>query len=344
MKIGILAPPWLPVPPVAYGGTETVLDTLARGIQSAGHEVVLFTTGDSDCPVPRAWHYESAVGVGRATMMAEINHVIAGYEELESCDIVHDHTIAGPIYSQFDRSVPVVTTNHGPFESDLYDLYRVIGRKVPVIAISRHQASTAREIKISAVIHHGIDTEAFPFGLGDGGYAFFLGRMNEDKGVHIAVEAARKAGVPLLIAAKMREPMEREYFEAKVRPLLGDGIEYIGEVGPAEKKELLGKAVCLVNPINWPEPFGMVMIEAAACGTPVVASPLGSAPEIVAVGKSGFLAEGPDQLAKAILNSAELNRKDCRRHVEENFSATLMVKRHLDFYLNVLQAGSPKAA
>ena len=142
---------------------------------------------------------------------------------------------------------------------------------MPVVALSRNHAASAGEIPVAAVIYHGVDVNEFPIGTGDGDYAVFLGRMSPDKGVHIAARAARRAGVPLRIAAKMREPAEFAYFEREVKPLLGGGVEYVGEVGGQAKLELLARATCLLNPLTWPEPFGMVMIEALACGTPVVA-------------------------------------------------------------------------
>lgn len=190
-------------------------------------------------------------------------HVINAYDHVRDwgADVVHDHTLVGPVYAErFD--LPVVTTNHGPFDGELADLYRAIADRVAVIAISHHQASTAIQTPIAAVIHHGVDVDASPHGSGDGGYALFLGRMSPDKGVDVAARVARRAEIRLRIAAKMREPAEVAYFERDVAPLLGDGIDYVGEVGGRAKLDLLAGARCLLNPIAWPEPFGMVMIEA----------------------------------------------------------------------------------
>jgi len=335
LKVMIVAPPWVPVPPPAYGGTETVLDGLARALQAASVEVVLYTTGESTCPVPRAWTLAEAAGVGVGGSVVELRHVIGAYEHaLElGVDIVHDHTLAGPVWARALPKAPVVvTTNHGPFIGDLFDYYRWIAPLVPVVAISRHQASTAGPIPIAAVIHHGVDLEAYKPGKGDGGYALFLGRMSPDKGVARAAALARRAGIPLKIAAKMREPHEREYFENEVRPLLGGGVDYVGEVGGRDKVELLQGARCLLNPIAWPEPFGMVMIEALACGTPVVATPEGSAPEIVVDGRTGFLADDDDALVQAMGAAAMLDRAECRRHAEEHFSLERMAADHLRLY------------
>jgi len=337
MKIAIVAPPWVPVPPVGYGGTEAVLDGLARGLVAAGHEVLLYTTGDSACPVPKAWVFEKAAGVGIGGAVTELRHVIHAYEAVQSYDIVHDHTLVGPVYAERYRDLAVVTTNHGPFDGDLRDYYRAISHRVPVIAISHHQASTAGEVPVAGVIHHGVDMSKFTVGSGRGGYALFLGRMSPDKGVHTAVRVAREAGMPLKIAAKLREQPEHEYFSERVRPLLGGDIEFIGEVAGSAKHELLGEAVCLLNPMAWHEPFGMVMIEALASGTPVVATPRGAAPEIVDDGVTGYLRVGEEALAVALQRVGSLERAACRRAAETRFSLEHMVAGHVALFEAVLR-------
>ncbi|HVC24433.1 MAG TPA: glycosyltransferase family 4 protein [Acidimicrobiales bacterium] len=340
MRIAIVAPPWLPVPPGGYGGTEAVLDTLARGLVARGHDVLLCTTGDSTCPVERTWVFGSALGIGTGGSVSEIRHVIHAYDAAAGSDIVHDHTLVGPLYSAAIPGLPVVTTNHGPFGPELIDFYRAIAPRVPVIAISRHQASTAIGVEIAATIHHGIDVDEFPVGRGAGGYALFLGRMHPGKGVDAAARAARAAGVPLRIAGKMREPDEIAYFDAQVRPLLSREITYVGEVERDEKVALLGDAMCLLNPIVWPEPFGMVMIEALACGTPVVTTRFGAAPEIVDDGVVGYLCDSGPELERSLLRAGGLDRAACRRHVAERFSATRMVDEHVALYERLL-AGHP---
>ncbi len=321
-----------------------MLDTLARGLQDAGEDVLLFTTGDSTCPVPKAWVMEQAAGVGVAGAATELRHVIHAYREARDADIVHDHTLVGPVYAERFGGLAVVTTNHGPFQSELGDYYRAIAHRTPVIAISHHQASTAVGTPIAAVIHHGVDPSRFCVGEGDGGYAAFLGRMCAEKGVDTAIRIARRAGVPLRIAAKMGEAAERAYFEARVRPLLGGDIEYVGELGAADKAELLGGATCLLNPIAWPEPFGMVMVESLACGTPVVATPMGAAPEIVADGETGFIRSGERALAAALVAAGGLDRAACRQAVCTKFSASRMVAEHITLYRSVLEGASTPVA
>lgn len=327
---------------MAYGGTEAVLDTLARGLQGLGHEVLLCTTGDSTCPVPRTSVVDCAAGIGTAGPATEIRHVAHAYAQAAQCDVIHDHTLVGPFLAQRYPGLRIVTTNHGPFDGELGDVYRAMAPAADVIAISAHQASTARDIEIAAVIHHGVEPADFPVGAG-GDHAVFLGRMSPNKGVAAAARIARVAGVPLLIAAKMGEPAERDYFEFEVRPLLGDGIEYVGEVGPGDKKRLLGSARCLLNPIAWPEPFGMVMIEALACGTPVVATARGAVPEIVRHGVTGYIASDEADLAQAVDRAVSLDRSACRRAVEGHFSASRMVNDHVLLYEQVMAAEPPSA-
>jgi glycosyltransferase involved in cell wall biosynthesis len=340
VRIAIIAPPWVPVPPPAYGGTEAVLDNLARGLYNAGHDVLLFATGDSTCRAPTMYVLERAAGTVATGSATELRHVINAYHTVLDwgAEVVHDHTLVGPVYAE-RFGVPVVTTNHGPFEGELGDLYRTIGPSVALVAISQHHAATAAGIPIAAVIHHGLDVGAFPHGTGDGSYALFLGRMSPDKGVHVAARAARAAGVPLRIAAKMREPAEHTYFEEQVAPLLGGLVDYIGEVGGAEKLELLAGASCLLNPIAWPEPFGVVMIEALACGTPVVATPHGSVPELIADGVTGYVRLDETGLADALQRVDRLDRERCRKEAAERFSTDRMVIDHLRLYEKVREGG-----
>lgn len=340
MKVGLIASPWVPVPPPRYGGTEVVLDVLARGLVAAGDDVELFTTGDSTCPVPRHSVYAAAIGTAAITPAAEARHVVHAYDALAGCDVIHDHTLFGPLYGPGRTSAPIVTTSHGPFTPELRDLYATMAhREVSVVAISRHQRATAPGVPIAAVIHHGIDVDRVPFGNGDGGYALFLGRMCPDKGPDRAIRAARAAGVRVILAAKMWEPDEMRYFRDVVEPMLGDDAVYIGEIGGREKLDLLGHAIALLNPIRWPEPFGLVMVEALAAGTPVVSFADGSAPEIVDHGTNGYLCADVDAMADALRHVHELDRTACRRSAAERFSTERMVADHRRLYRRLVDGG-----
>lgn len=332
----MIAPPWSPVPPQLYGGIELVVDRLAVGLQEAGHQVMLFTTGDSTCPVDRRFILAEAEGQRLGMAVPELRHILHAYEAVQGYDIVHDHTIIGPVYAQLFPDLKVVTTNHGPFNEELTDLYARIGERVPIIAISEAQRRDAPQVPVARVIHHGLDAAEFPMGAGDGGYALFLGRMSPGKGAHRAILAARQAGVPLLMAAKMREPWEHEYFATEVSPSLGPDVQYLGEVPHQHKLDLLAGARALLFPIRWDEPFGMVMIEALACGTPVLAFPQGSVPEVIEDAKTGFLCRDEEEMAEALARVGDLDRADCRAAVEGHFSVRRMVADHVELFEEIL--------
>jgi glycosyltransferase involved in cell wall biosynthesis len=338
MKIGLLVPPWLPVPPPSYGGTEAVVDRLARGFAARGHDVLLWSTGDSTCPVPTGWRFDRARPEDIGDMSVELEHVRAGYEAMVTwgADVIHDHTLSGPGFSGVHAHCPVVTTCHGPFDSVLGDLYRQISTRVPVVAISHDQASRAEGIRVQCVIHHGIDVEEIPVGdgVGDerGPYLLHVGRMCADKGIPNAIGAARRAGQRLVIAAKMREPLEHQYFRTCVEPLLGHGVEYVGEVDQQRRNELMGAATALLNPIQWHEPFGLVMIEAMACGTPVIALRKGAVPEIVDEGVTGFVRDDEAGLVEAIERVGSLDRAVVRSTVAARFDTMRMVDQHVALF------------
>lgn len=337
MQIGLIAPPAVPVPPPAYGGTESVIDRLARGLVRAGHQVLLAGPGNSTCPVPQVPGTEpvdvdAPVCVDAAT---ELRHVLRAYAAMGGMDVVHDHTLTGPLLRRPPGGPPVVTTAHGPFDEDLGPLYRAM-QGVGVVAISCAQAATGDGVPLVGVVHHGLDVEVVPVGSGTGGYASFLGRMSPEKGPREAALAARAAGVPLRMAAKLREPAERAYFEAEVEPLLCSDVEYVGELDGAEKLQLLGESFALLDPMQWAEPFGLVMIEALATGTPVVATPVGSAPEIVQDGVTGHLRSDVPSLAAALLAAPRLRRAACRDAAVRRFSTERMVAEHVRLYREVL--------
>lgn len=331
MDIAIIAPPWLPVPALAYGGTEAVLDELARGYQVAGHHVLMICHPDSQCPVPKASVIPAEDTKRMGRMSIELEHAIGAYELVQQADIVHDHTLAGPMYSARFPDLPVVTTNHNSFSRTYNAIYSAVVPRVGLVAISRsHAAST--HLPIDAVVHHGINVDNYPFGRGDGGYVALLGRMVANKGVHRAIAVARAAGVQLKIAAKMREPDEHAYFEELVEPLLGDDVVYLGEVDADGKRELLASAAALLNPISWREPFGMAMLESLACGTPVVGCPQGAAPEIVEHGVTGFLGDSDAELINGLLSLEQIDRRVCREQARQRFSVERMVDGYITLF------------
>jgi glycosyltransferase involved in cell wall biosynthesis len=333
MRIGMISPPWLPVPPPAYGGTEAVIDGLARGLEQAGHEVILVAHPDSRVPgveLRSVLSRGATMDIGQGA--TELAHVIAAYDELAEVDVIHDHTLSGPLIGPAEPSCPpVIVTHHGHVDDVGHRILSRVAQRCRVVAISQCQADSCPP-PVAAVIHHGLDVTEWPMGDGSGGYLLFLGRMVPEKGPHRAIRIARQAGVPLVLAAKMREEPERAFFDAEVRGLLGPQAEYIGEVDAREKRELLRGAIGLLNPIDWPEPFGMVMLEALACGTPVVARSVGAAPEIVGHGQVGFLGRTDGELARGVSRLDEVNRLSCRTWAAQAFSIELMTKRYEEQY------------
>jgi glycosyltransferase involved in cell wall biosynthesis len=343
MRVGLVAPPWFPVPPPGYGGTEVVVDNLARGLQSRGHEIGLFTVGESTSPVFRQYLYPSAIAVQpMGAAVAEAAHLLAAYDALADVDVIHDHTVLGPLLAGRRQAgqPPVVTTNHGLFTAQTSRVFAAIAQHASIVAISTSQARTAAGIPIAAVIHHGIDLDVYRPGPGDGGYLLFMGRMSPDKGVDCAVRVAKRAGWPLVIVTKMRDPDEHTYFERQVQPLL-DGQILAGEQPLARRLKLLRSARALLNPVRWVEPFGLVMAEALASGTPVLAFPNGAAAEIVDHGVTGYLCRDEDEMVAAVDRVGELQRASCRLAAEQRFSLPRMAREYERLYRRILDFRSP---
>ncbi|MET3720520.1 glycosyltransferase involved in cell wall biosynthesis [Arthrobacter sp. UYEF21] len=312
------------------------MDSLVRGFIAAGHEVLLAAASDSTCPAQMVPGMRPSEPAELGISLSELSHVIRAYAGLAHVDIIHDHTLAGPLMARRGSAAPVVTTIHGPLTPASADLYRAMAGDTAIIGISRDQASRVPDVPITRVIHHGMDVAAVPIGSGKGGYACFVGRMCPDKGVVEAILIARQAGIPLRIAAKMREPQEIEYFRSVVEPLLGSDEEFLGELGDADKFRLMGDAMAFLNPIQWSEPFGLVMIESLATGTPVVGTPIGSAPEIVDHGRTGFLAP-TEELHGFLPLAASLDRSHCRDRALKLFSTERMVANHLDLFSKLVE-------
>ena len=332
MRIGLVVPPWQPVPPLAYGAIEAQVHDLAVAFDARGHDVLLATTGDSTCPVERVVTYERSRPDAAGRGSVELVHVLEAYDAMGDADVVHDHTIVGPAVGPQLCAGPVVTTVHWTLTRHIRRLYARIGLTVPLVAVSHAQARAAPEVPIARVIHHGIDTSRIRVGSGAGGYLLVLSRMDADKGVDLAIDAARRAGERLVIAGPVRTAREQAYFDEHVRPRLGGDVEYVGEVGGGDKQALLGAARAVLMPVRWEEPFGMVAVEALAAGTPVLAFARGALPEIVDDGRTGFLCRDVAELATAIGRLEVLDRGACRASAVSRFSADRMADEHLALY------------
>lgn len=327
LRIGLLAPPWVPVPPPSYGGIEQVVATLAPGLAERGHEVVVAAGPGSSLPgVEIVSPLESLPQrIGEAA--ADWRHTLAGIDALGEVDVVIDHS--GPLGALLTSrlAVPALHVVHGPLDDELPEIYAGIARHAPdlrLIAISKAQRDLAPGLPFAGVCHNGLALESASFSARPDDYLAFLGRMSPEKGPAEAIRIARRAGLPLLIGAKCREPAEHEFFAKHVAPALGPDVAYLGELDAAGKYALLAGARALLFPIAWPEPFGMVMIEAMACGTPVLATARGSVPEVVADGVTGFVRNTADELIETVSRIEEIDRRACRRRVAELFSADAM--------------------
>lgn len=329
MRVGIVAPPWLPCPPEGYGGTERVVALLADGLVDRGHEVTLFASGDSRTKAKLVSHFERAPGTALmvANPFAELPHVLTAYSHAEEFDVVHDHTFPfGVSIGAHIAHPPVVHTLHGPpGYPGVRPVYDLLAERISFVSISDSQRAGLPTLNYVATVYNGVAVDTYPLPGEKDGDLVFVGRMNPEKGPHLAIEVARRLGRRLLMAVKMAEPPEKEFFHREVEPLLGPNVELIGEIGFAEKVSLYSRARCTLMPIQWPEPFGLVMVESMACGTPVVAFRAGAATEIIAHGVTGFLADDLDEFAGYVARAGEIDPAACRRHVEVRFSDRAMV-------------------
>jgi glycosyltransferase involved in cell wall biosynthesis len=353
MRIGLIAPVWFPVPPVGYGGIERVVSLLADGLVADGHEVVLFASGDSETDAELEAVFPTAPSEWIGHTYWEVQHLLQPLAGANDLDILNDHTgMLGLILGGLVQT-PFVHTVHGPLDGRPGDMYEQICEIVPdcgLISISMSQRRARPGLAWVANCHNALDLSLYPFTPADreskrGDYLLFLGRMCPEKGAHHAVTVAQEAGVPLKIAAKCREPLERQYFDSCVEPHLSPTIEYVGEVGHEDKVELLRHARALVFPIEWEEPFGLAMIEAMACGVPVVATRRGSVPEVVEHGLSGIVVDRYTEIPAALELADRLDPSEIRAEVEEKFSPARMVADYVTAYQRTIaRAGQETAA
>jgi glycosyltransferase involved in cell wall biosynthesis len=341
MKIAQVAPLYESVPPQLYGGTERVVSYLTEELVAQGHDVTLFATADSetrgelvavveqglrlmpDCQVPIAHHYvmfEQVLGCA------------------QSFDIIHFHTdfLHFGLARRFVKT-PHVTTLHGRLDiADLKPLYEEFW-DVPLVSISNHQRQPLAFANWQATIYHGLAPDAYRFVATPSNYLAFLGRISPEKRLDRAIEIAKRAGIPIKIAAKI-DKVDEAYVNEEVRPLLDHPlVEWVGEIGEGRKNEFLGNALALLFPIDWPEPFGLVMIEAMACGTPVIAFSCGSVPEVIDDGVTGYIVGSVERATERVENIGEFDRARARRQFEKRFSARRMAHEYLSVYQRLIE-------
>jgi glycosyltransferase involved in cell wall biosynthesis len=338
LRIAMVAPPYFPVPPDGYGGIESVVGDLVDALVARGHHVTLVGAGDHGTAAQEFVATQgSPMTESLGEPLSEVLHVARVAEELDAgeFDLVHDHTLGGGLLAHA-RDVPTVVTVHGPVTGRWGQYYRALREQVRFIGISAAQRAAAPDLPWLSTVHNAICVDSYPFVAEKEDLAVFLGRFQADKGPHLAIDAARSAGLPIVLAGKCQEPCEIEYFEREITPRLGPDVTIHGMADAVEKRELLGRASCLLFPICWDEPFGMVMIEAMACGTPVVALRRGSVPEVVANGVSGVVIDRPEQLVGAIATARGLRASDCREHASRNFSTSTMAAGYEAAYYHLL--------
>jgi glycosyltransferase involved in cell wall biosynthesis len=338
LRIAIVAPSFFEIPPEGYGGIELMLAQLTDGLVARGHDVTLLGAGRDLTEADFIATYRQAQSHRLGDPLPEIMHsaLVGSALEAVDVDIVHDHTLAGPLMAP-SRRAPTVVTAHGPMGTEWGEYVRAISAWVSLIAISDSQQRLAPELPWRATVHNAVDADDLVYADIKDDYVLFLGRMNDEKAPHLAIDASRAAGRRILVAGKCSELAEREFFAEHVEPRLGPDVEWLGEVSGDDKRQLLAKAQALVFPIQWDEPFGLVMIEAMGSGTPVVALRRGSVPELVIDGVTGFIRDEPDGLADALREIDRIDPADCRRHVVENFSPEHMVQGYERAFADIVR-------
>ncbi len=345
MRVGLISPVWFPVPPTGYGGIEWIVWLLADGLVQAGHDVTLFASGDSRTKAKLVSVYDKAPSELIGTSIVELHHALACYERADEFDVVNDHSGLPAAALGGAVATPTLHTVHGPLDSVGGIVYEQIARVSPqvgLISVSMNQRQPKPDLPWAANCPNALDLSLYPFKPHRGDYLLFLGRMSPDKGCHRAIEVAIAAGLPLKIAGKKREPAEQAYFDELVAPRLDGDIEYLGEVTHDEKVELLQNARATLFPIDWEEPFGLVMIESMACGTPVIATRSGAVPEVVEDGRSGIIVDDYREMVGAIGEADRLDPAALRRFAEDRYSPERMVGDYVAAYSAAMRSAETR--
>ncbi len=337
MRIALLSTCAVATPPIGYGGSELVVAELAKGLVALGHDVTVFATGDSRPPCRRWSHFAEAVWP--PDELAELCHASHAWRTILSStrpyDVVHVNQAASVALGHAMGSPSILTIHHERVER-FVDFYRSFP-ETTYVAISKRQADLLPELSDPHVIHHGLDPDSYPAGAGEGRYLAFLGRFAPEKGPHVAIDVARAAGVPLRMGGGPH-PVAQAYFEREIVPrLAGEGVEWLGDVSHGPKIELLAASRGLLFPIDWEEPFGLVMIEAMLVGTPVIAYPRGAAPEVVEDGVTGFLVRDEQEMVRAVAKLGSLDRRLCRARARERWSHLRMAHEYLRVYEHAMR-------
>jgi glycosyltransferase involved in cell wall biosynthesis len=338
LRIAIVSPLQESVPPTLYGGTERIVSYLTEALVQQGHDVTLFATAESRTAARLMPMAERGLRLDPTCQDPLAHHIVMVDRVMEVAkefDVLHFHIDYIHFPSCRLMALPTVTTLHGRLDvPDLAHVYRRFP-EMPLVSISHSQRAPLDWANWAATVHHGLPATLYRYGEGRGGYLAFLGRVSPEKGLDHAINIARRAGMPLKIAAKI-EKKDAEYYEMQIKPMLDSpGVEFLGEISERDKGAFLGDALALLFPIKWPEPFGLVLIEAMACGTPVVAFPCGAVPEILEDGVTGRLVRDEDQAVQALQEVWRLDRLDCRLRFEQRFTADRMALDYLRVYREI---------
>lgn len=343
MRIAMIAAPIERIPPKLYGGTERVVSALTEELVSLGHDVTLFASADSQTsahlvaafPKPLREAYPTSEEVMQR-IQTTLLHLGNAYARQDEFDIIHDHTsYFGLSYAQSSRT-PVVSTIHGCLTKESIPLYQKFSKPY-LVSISESQSKPAPELNYIANIYNGLPMHYYPFSETHKGYLLAVGRFCPEKGIHNAITIAEKTNLPLIIAAKLEDKYQ-EYFDQQIKPRLNKKIRWIGEVNERERNELMKHALCFLHPLAWEEPFGLTIIEAMSCGTPVIAFDKGSMREIIQDRKTGFLAKDMDDAVACVEKIATIDRRYCRSYSLRNFSSKRMAREYEDVYISLLRA------
>jgi glycosyltransferase involved in cell wall biosynthesis len=339
MKIAMLAPPWIKIPPAGYGGIEWVVHYLTEELVKRGNDVTLFASGDSTTAARLDATFVEQMPDRIGETFYDVQHVATCLRRAGEFDIIHDHSgFAGVAFAEL-VDTPMVHTLHGPFTHDICRFYQEFRDSVHYVSISDYQRSCCPDLQHSGTVFNPIDVEGWPYRGRDEkeDYLLAFGRLCEDKGFHTAIEVAKRTGEKLVIAGAVQH-QNRDYYETVVKPHVdGEQIKFVGEVTLTEKWNLFSKAKAFLFPIQWPEPFGLVMIESMAAGTPVIAFPEGSVPEVVEDGRSGFLVRDEDEMVAALGRLDSLDPAECRQYVQEKFSVSKCADGYEKVYRNILE-------
>lgn len=331
MRVGLIAPPWIPLPPPGYGGIEIVVTELAQGLAARGHDVAVLAGPNSEIPGVEVHSTLTELPDEIGEPHAERAHVSAVAETLGSCDVILDHSGVPGAVAASKLGIPYAHVVHGPMSGDLRPLYRHVRAAIPgmrYVAISDSQRRLAPELPWIGTCHNGLDFSGVPTSEKPGEYLAFLGRVSPEKGLAEAIAIARSLDMPLKVAAKCREDAEKRHFAEIMGPTDTDGVDWLGEIGHEEKYALLAGAAAMLFPIQWEEPFGLVMIESMATGTPVVATPRGAVPEVILDGRTGVIRADHEGLVEGTRRIANIDRSACTVHAIENFSTTAMASAY----------------